>query len=112
MIYIAKLAHKINGSLLRYFGEKSECENHVESLECEYVYEIRPAKDIEIKNHIGEMKERRETILFNYQYASWDKCPAYRESLKRINRKIDVLKEELQNRENKKSKEPEILKAA
>ena len=112
MLYIARMIHKINGEIIRYFGTKQECEKHMECIGWDYVCEIRQARVIEIRAQIEIIKNRRKNIEFNCLYASQTKRDQYHKSLKRIEKEMNRLNEgiaKLQTKNNNKTSKASSL---
>ena len=111
MLHIARIVHKINGSFIRYFGDRAMCESYADSMGPDYVFEIRPARAREIRSYMEEVKARRKSVQFNYDFSFWTQGPAYRASLARLDRELERLREALAAIEARSGKKKKIRAA-
>ena len=88
MLYVCKLTHPITGSSNTHFDTKDNCETYARLNNDDFVSEVRPARSDEIRREILELRRRRKSVQFNYEYSPWSMGPGYRASLARLDSQL------------------------
>ena len=88
MLYVCQLTHPITGVSNTHFDTRENCETYAHLNNDDFVSEVRPARSDEIKDQISELRRRRKSIQFNYEYSPWSMGPGYRASLARIDSQL------------------------